>query len=212
MKDLLKKLYHLAFFTKNDLRILLDAPANTLDSIIFRLSKNGDLIQLKNGYYTTQQYYNQLLPAQRLNFAEFIAGILYPPSYLSLEYVLTKHNLLTEGVLQYTSVSLKKTNFFENQLGTFTYKNIQKSLFTGFETRYFADNKYYEATKAKALFDYTYYRLSSINPYNQHYNFFAEQRINTADLSTSEKKEFQSYVRLLDETKFALYQQSLVIN
>ena len=42
-------------------------------------------------------------------YLEFLAGALYTPSYLSMEYVLHGHGMLTDMPVAFTAATKKKT-------------------------------------------------------------------------------------------------------
>ncbi|MFH1610265.1 MAG: hypothetical protein ABIA91_00030, partial [Patescibacteria group bacterium] len=134
-----------------------------LKIILSRLEDRGKVIRLKKGFYVSEEYINII---ERKNFKdsylEFITGVIYSPSYLSLEYVLAKYNALTESPVNFTCVSKNKTTRFDNKFGNFIYHNIKPALFIGFNVIKTNNLIIYEATKAKALFDYIYLRKNQI--------------------------------------------------
>lgn len=86
---------------------------------------------------------------------EFIANQLVFPSYISLEYALSYHNLIPERVYQVTSITSKKTTEFENAFGVFTYHNLKPGLFFGYRgTEDENGLQVLIAEKEKALLDY----------------------------------------------------------
>ena len=48
--------------------------------------------------------------------------MIYSPSYISLEYALSKYSLIPERVYSITSICLNRSRTFRTPLGTFTYK------------------------------------------------------------------------------------------
>jgi len=92
-------------------------------------------------------------------FSEFSAtNLIYVPSYLSLEYVLFKNNIIIENVYTFTLVTTKKTAKFSNSLWTFIYRSIKWDFFWDYEIKDENWFKYYQATPEKALFDYLYFK------------------------------------------------------
>jgi len=67
---------------------------------INRLSKKGDLIRLKNGFYLIADRIAQGLPYEQ------IANLLYGPSYVSLEWALSFYGMIPERVHTVTSMCL----------------------------------------------------------------------------------------------------------
>lgn len=156
-----------------------------------RYAKKGKLIRLKKGLYTTRAYLDNIEKTQRLEaYKKFLANWLYEPSYLSLEYVLFEYHLLTELPVQFTSISLRKTNSLDNALGRFRYHSIRKNLFTGFSKKTINGFTILQATKAKALFDFLYLRQTVLFDKSA----VAALRLNIDLLTKIDKKEFFRWI------------------
>lgn len=180
------------YLTKPEVTLLLQKKGKNLDKKISQLLKKGYLISLKKGLYTTKQYIEKQIPQSR----EFLANAQYYPSYLSLEYVLQKEGLIPEAVYTYTSITLKPTQIFTNRLGTFIYRTIKKTLFTGYQlVRYNENYQIKIASKAKALFDLLYLKPlpSTVSGKKQVLEDF---RINWGTFAQEDMKEFDRYVNL----------------
>ncbi len=141
-------------FTKQNLRAYFKGGVNTFNAQIKYALGRGDILKLKNGYYISNDFYVRTKNQDALR--EYIAGQLKAPSYLSKEYVMQKYGLLTEAIYSISSVSLKKRGSFQNFLGFFIYSSVKEDLYFGFEKKRYLSNFYYEANKAKAVFDYLY--------------------------------------------------------
>lgn len=195
----LSKLNPASFFNKETLQKVIRVSDNTLYSNIKRWLKTGDLIQLKRGVYVNKIYISNL--DNKDSYIEFIANNLKKPSYLSGEYVLQKYGMLTESVFAVTSASLKKTQSYNNDFGTFIYSNIKESLFTGYKIIDKDGFEIKEASKAKALFDYFYSRLWRVAEINK--NYLKTFRLNLGEMKKQDFEEFQNYVSLSDISKFS---------
>lgn len=168
--------------------------------LLSRYSSAKKLYRLKKGTYVSSKYIDEVQKERRFSsYVEFMAAAIYAPSYLSLEYVLHKHNILTELVENFTLISQNKTARFTNNFGTFFYHKIKPSLFTGFEIRNRDGFVTYEATKAKALFDFLYLR-KSILPNKESVQ---ELRVNIDALSKREKEELRKFIRIEGSSKMA---------
>lgn len=135
---------------------------------ISRWQKDGFLIKIKQGFYTFAD--------QKIDdyFLFLIANKIYEPSYISLEKALKYYGLIPEEIFQITSVSTKKTNIFNNPIGSFSYRHIKESLFWGY---YFISNsnqKVLIADVEKAILDYIYLHFELKTE-----NDFKELRINS---------------------------------
>jgi predicted transcriptional regulator of viral defense system len=162
-----------------------------LNIIFSRHAKRGIIVRLRKNLYVAKTY---LDTAERRGFfsdyVEFIANKLYPPSYLSLDYVLHEHNMLTEVPRNITSMALRKTDRFTNELGTFIYHKIKEELFLGFEVMKKGNFSIFKATKAKALFDFLYLRKRMLVDRRA----IDELRFNFDEFTKDDFKEFEGYV------------------
>lgn len=185
----LEKLSHLSYFDKDTLSQFIDISDNSLYADIKRWLKKGLLLHFKNGLYVTGAFVN----AQKdINaYLEFIANKLREPSYLSMEYVLQKYSILSESVFGHTSVTLKSSREYKNKFGLFTYRNIKDELFDGYQIENQGKFSIKVATKAKALFDYFYYRLPGIDEINA--RAIGTFRLNLEGFSRKDLIEFKCY-------------------
>ena len=117
---------------------------------ISRWQKDGFLIKIKQGFYTFAD--------QKIDdyFLFLIANKIYEPSYISLEKALKYYGLIPEEIFQITSVSTKKTNTFNNPVGSFSYRHIKESLFWGYHFISNSNQKVLIADAEKAILDYIY--------------------------------------------------------
>ena len=143
--------------------------------------------------YVGRDYLDRVEKAGRMRvYAEFVAGILYKPSYLSLEYVLHQHGMITELPATVTIVTRKKTTTFKTPFGVYQYHSIKPLLFTGFLSKRDGDYLIFRASLAKALFDFLYFRKN----YLTNKEAVSELRLNLEILSKEDKKELARYVDL----------------
>lgn len=88
------------------------------------LEKKGILIRLKRGLFVVSPE----ISGKRLSL-ELIANHIYGPSYVSLHYALRYYGLIPEHVFSLTSVTIKHTRTFYNQLARFYYHGVSKEYF-----------------------------------------------------------------------------------
>lgn len=163
-----------------------------LKILFSRYEKAGKLIRLKKGLYVAKECIDDIQKKGIFSFyTEFISSILYQPSYLSMEYVLYKHNLLTEVPNNFTCISTNKTMHFHNKFGNFFYHKVKDNLFCGFEIIKKNNFIVYEATKAKALFDHLYLRKNHLIGKKA----FEELRLNMENFNKRDKKELKKYFK-----------------
>lgn len=179
----------LSYFDKNTISQIIELSDNSLYANIKRWLKNGEIIQLKKGLYVTKEFHSRL--PDKDAYAEFISNKLREPSYLSMEYVLQKYNILTEAVYAVTSVTLKGPRIYTNNLGTFVFRNIKENLFSGFEITSRGQFEIKEASKAKALFDYLYLKTQRIKIIDE--EVLESFRLNLDTISNRDILEFTGY-------------------
>ncbi|TRZ77485.1 hypothetical protein D4R87_02670 [bacterium] len=156
LNELKEKTVGLLILNKNILRNF-EPKESLLNANINRWMKKGELISIKKGMFVLKDRYEKE-PKKDL-YLEYIANQLIQPSYLSVEYVLSKYQLLSEPANAFTSITTKATREKINSLGAFRYYSIMPALFTGYKIKYFNNSPVWEAEKSKALFDYIYLRF-----------------------------------------------------
>lgn len=182
----------LPYFSIDNLSTL-DIDKDGLRMLLHRLIKRNEIIPLKRGLYVARPFIDDLQKrGLYTRYIEFIGGILSTPSYLSLEYVLSEHNLLTDLSWGFTFVTRNKTNRFTNEFGSYTYRHMSERLFCGFNSLKAGELIIYKATPAKALFDFLYLRKHSLIDMNG----VRELRLNTDSLKKSVIREFEKYISL----------------
>jgi len=138
---------------------IIFAKANGADlNQLNRWRKQGLLLQLRRGLYILAKSERKIEPSRI-----YLAGQLYQPSYVSLEYALNRYGLIPERVADVTSVTTKKTAKFANDFGTFVYQTIKPAAFRGFVAgRDEAGLSYFMAEPEKAVADFVYLNLPGI--------------------------------------------------
>ena len=175
------------------------AAAGTIQTALYRWMKAGQIIQLKKGVYMTRRFFEQ--HRADADFAPMVSAILIPQSYLSLESVLQRNGILTEMTYPVTAVTLKQTRVFENILGTFTYRNIKADLYQGFTFTDYLGIPIAQATVAKALFDFLYFRPLKGSRRLAGYDLAEDLRLNLEDFSENDQVEFASFVEMSKSKK-----------
>ncbi len=194
------KVIKLPVFKFNDIFSLLD-DENYTKVLIYRWRKNKKIISLKKGIYVSSEYLNKIKNSEIIDYyIEFVSNFIYTPSYLSLEYVLSKYNILSESVVSITSISTSKTKKIKNNLGTFHYYHTKQVLYTGYRVKKRGDFYIAEASLPKALFDFLYLRKKILNNKQQ----IEELRLNLDVLSKRDWKELEKYTIIEGSPKMKL--------
>ncbi len=112
------------FIRDQDLAVIyLGEETRRYDAVKLALKK-GVLIGLRRGLYLIGPPYTKKQPDP---FE--IAGVIYGPSYISLESALSYHSWIPEAVYTTTSVSAKRSKTFETPLGVFRYSHVPSAPF-----------------------------------------------------------------------------------
>ncbi len=189
-KILEKEFEKVPLFKKRDLR-LFERNKNNLDLNIKYWLNSGKLINLKKGWYVITDK-----EKKKRFFLEFLANKTIEPSYLSADYVLSKNNLLTEGVFSFSSMTTKTKREINNKLGSFRYYSISNNLFKGYFVKKVKDLFIFEAELPKAFFDFLYIRFFKERKPNE--GNLKNLRINWENMS---KKDFLKSKKYLKYTK-----------
>lgn len=172
VEDELLKRKVLIFTARIFREIFRTSPAQT-KAILEKYTQGGVLIRLKKGLYGLKRH----SPSDGE-----IANALYKPSYLSFEYVLSKHGVIPESVYSITSATTKPTREFTVQDRAFSFYTIKKEAFAGYRPIKEEGRIVLIAEPEKALADYLYFVSLGKRSWND--------RFYTADLSKKKIKEY----------------------
>ncbi len=192
ISKILETARHLPVFTLDDLASI-ETDRKYLTVLLSRRVRSGNVVRLKRGMYVTRDYLDQVEKSGRTGaYAECLACLLYGPSYLSLEYELHRHGIITEMPVGVTMVTRKKTASFAPPFGTYKYHSIKQPLFIGFKPVRDGDYLIFRASPAKALFDFLYFRKNQLSDKAA----IGELRLNLGALKREDKTELAGYVEL----------------
>jgi len=152
---------------------------------LHRFAKKGQTVQIKRGLYCFN--------SSTVDELE-LAGVLYQPSYVSMETALNYYGLIPDIPLAVSSVTLTTTKHLKNSFGNFDYYKTKPSLFFGFTPIETPNNGVINmADKEKALLDYLYLRKMK---------GLADSRLNTKILDLKKYKKYAlSYPRRIQKIK-----------
>ena len=89
---------------------------------IRRMVDDGEIVRVKKGLYVFGAPFRRQ-PIVR----EYLANLIYGPSYVSLESAMSYHGLIPERVEAVTSVTLGRSHTFETPFGAFTYLGLPRN-------------------------------------------------------------------------------------
>lgn len=145
----LQELSKKAYFTIDEVAQRLALQPDSTRVWCSRHVRQGTLVRLKNGFYTTAWKWESL---SRLDLFK-IANILQVPSYLSLMTALAYYEITTQVQSSYQeSICLKRSTVFNVRDAVFNYVKMQKPYYGDFVKT----DGIFIATKEKAFLDAAY--------------------------------------------------------
>jgi predicted transcriptional regulator of viral defense system len=116
---------------------------------ITRLLSSGAIVRIKKGLYC----FSESLRREAIH-REYVANLIYGPSYVSLDYALSYRGLIPERVETITSVTMLRSRDFETPLGYFSYRVLERSRYSlGAALESIGKTAFLMATAEKALAD-----------------------------------------------------------
>ncbi len=116
---------------------------------ITKLLAGGNVVRIKKGLYC----FGDALRKQPLS-REYLANLIYGPSYVSLEYALAYHGLIPERVETVTSVTTRRSRDFSTPIGVFSFRMLTEGRYEcGADLLEAAGVSFLIATPEKALSD-----------------------------------------------------------
>ena len=192
-KDILRLFETMPYFTIEGFRQVagIEKPYHGR-VLMHRWLKAGHILQLRRGMYMTRSFYLQ--HRHEIPFSAAVSSILLPQSYVSLEFILQRYNILTEATYPVTCTTPRNTRRISNPLGTFWYRHIQPDLYHGYTISEYFGIRFAEASVAKALFDYLHLRPIPPAFRSPRINLAEELRLNLDVFSAADRAEFAGYV------------------
>ncbi len=202
LNDILRQM---PYFTKQNLALALNKEGENLNYWIKKLIKERRLVVLKKGFFISSYFLDLTSqnPSEKEAYFEYLANILYFPSYVSLEYVLSNNGIIPESVFAMTSITHKTTRTYKTQVGAFIFRNIKESLFNNYQTKDFDGKKVNIASVAKALFDFLYLKNMGSPTETEKY-LLNQGRINWEAMSNRDKIEFIKLVKTSGSKKMEI--------
>ena len=113
------------------------------------LLKNNSIIRIRKGLYIFgPDFRRNPIPN------EVLANIIYSPSYISLEYALSKYGLIPERAYVVTSICLSRSKTIKTPLGIYTYRTRPLNVYPiGIKQVENQEGNYLIAEPEKALVD-----------------------------------------------------------
>lgn len=198
------------YFNRATLSTILKREGEALNYWVKTLVSRGDIIPLKRGLFVSRNYLLKIKGQPLLfdKYREYLAGLLRAPSYISLEYALSKYGIIPDVPFAITSITNKSSRTFANDFGTFVFRNVKEQLFCGYKEDLFEDKIYYIATPAKALFDLIYLRKFSATAFDKEIE--DGLRINWDEFTKNDFEELKNYTERSDKRKMERFLEVIV--
>ena len=203
----MKLLLELPYFTLMMVRQIKEITAHNGRVWLSRQSKAEKVLRLTKGIYMGRDYYNQ--HKNDSDLVGMIASIIQPHSYLSGEWVLQKYGVMTEGIFNITSVTVKHTREIVNPIGRFIYSHVASPIFDGYSEREIDKILIREASAAKALYDFFYLRKIPDSIGDDDYSIVEDLRLNLDHLAEEVRSEFGEWVKKYNSPKMIKIQNNL---
>jgi len=179
--------------------ILLNNGYNGINDKINKLKKDGLLQTLKRGLYLHKSPFTNTVISK-----EIIANTLLSPSYISFDYALYFYGLIPESVYDITSATTKRSKNFTTDVGTFSFRQIKKELYSiGLKIESAKNGNFIIASKEKALCDKTYYTKDINITSKKKMREFLEidLRIDVEELEDCDRDIFKKYYEISKSKK-----------
>jgi hypothetical protein len=176
--------------------------------VLTKLLTNGAIIRIKKGLYCFAEDFRQH-PISR----EYLANMIYGPSYISLDYALDYHGLIPERVDVVTSVTTGRSREYSTPFGLFSYRMLTGSRYTvGAVTERSGKASFLIATPEKALIDkvWTDKRFHGVNVSDYSSYLTEDLRIDPVTLARLDMSRVQTISSKYNSTKIDKLVQSIL--
>jgi len=114
------------------------------------LCATGDIVRVRKGLYVPGWRGGEEPPVDPL----VLSGLVYGPSYVSLETALARHGLIPERVEEVTGVTSKRAKQYDTPVGRFRYEPVNERVFgLGIRLEQARGGSFFLAEPEKALCD-----------------------------------------------------------
>ena len=154
-EEFIEKNIDLPVISSRDFPLISDNP-EMLRVQVHNWLKEGDLVQLKRGLYLLN------IPGLKQPPDFYLANRIVFPSYVSMESALSYYGLIPEAVYTTVSITTKKTNRFNSEVGNFVYHHIKKELFRDYKKLEVDEFSVNIAEPEKSVLDYLYLKYLNV--------------------------------------------------
>ena len=174
---------------------------------ISALLADDSVIRVRKGLYVFGDRYRRA-PLSR----ELLANLIYGPSYVSLDYALSRYGMIPERVENVTSVTTSENRRFTTPFGVFTYRPLALRRYTpGVHWSGEGDARYLMASPEKALMDkvWTDKRFSPANLGDFDTYLLEDLRVDEQRLSSLDPHQIAAIARAFASRKINMLARHL---
>lgn len=193
-----QKMANYPVFSAREVRTIFHKEENILEQIAFWI-KRGYLTKVKRGLYVLTNGRNEIDPM-------VLAAKIYRPSYLSMEFALNYYGIIPDIPGTYTSVTSRKTIFYSNDFGEYSYQKVKKDFFAGYVRKEINGVTFNLATPEKAILDFIYLNKNKIVATD---DYWREFRLDEEFVFN--KREIKQYLKLINNNKVNKLVDSLLL-
>jgi len=172
-----------------------------------RLMKSGDLVGVVQGIYVTAPEYRKR-PVSR----ELLANMIFGPSYVSFEYVLSRAGLIPEAAEAVTSATSKRNRSYDTPLGSYVYRRLPIAAYCfGWTREELPDGAgYLIAHPEKALLDWLYLAgaLRSVRALEERIE--EDLRLDAAAFAALDRERLREYAARMPGDTFSVHFRKLL--
>ena len=181
-------------FSISDLTQLTQTPRSSLSVQLTRLVKTKVINRVAQAWY--ENPFNT--PSD-----EEIAMVIRHPAYISMEYALSKHGILSQAAYTLTLITIKQPYMYKTKQTIYEYHQIGKSLFWGYNV----EGTVLTAEPEKALLDLIYIRHVKNKELNINGIASLINDMSTDELNLEKLKRYSK--KFTPKTRKTLYQLKL---
>jgi len=189
-----KKYHHKKLFSLSDLEVLTGISKKNLSVQLNRLITSDVLKRPVRNWYEN--------PFNTPTIEE-IAMVLKSPCYLSMEYALYKHDIISQQIQIVTIISTRLPYTYEVNSHVLEVHQIKKSLFWGFQKQ----GNIQLADPEKALLDFIYIRYTHHNKLPKQY---IQSFLDSMYLEELQSRKLQYYAKRFDQRTKAFIKEHVL--
>lgn len=171
---------------------------------ISKMLSQGEIIALKSGLYVLSDLFG------RTPVPELVANLLYGPSYVSLDYALSRYGLIPERVFTVTSVCTGRKKLYNTAIGSYSYHRIKPAYYClAYQRHETSEASYLIASPEKALCDKLYLASSLGDIKTLEVFLYEDLRMDESGLARLDRRLVQALAKVSGKHNLMLLKEIL---